>query len=63
MLHRKGMVSLTDHGKVKAFLGINYLMGINKPPSVAIYWEVDDYIDIAMVSRHSSKSSQCKQWG
>ena len=35
---------LTNHDKLKAFLGINCLIGINKLLSVASYWEVDHYI-------------------
>ena len=32
------------YDELKAFLGINYFMGINKLPSVANYWEVEQYI-------------------
>ena len=44
MLHRKGAIFLTNHDGLKAFIGINYLMGINKLPSVGNYWEADYYI-------------------
>ena len=29
---------------MEAFLGINYIMGINKLSSIAEYWRVDEYI-------------------
>ena len=45
MLHRKGAIFLTNHDELKAFLGINYLMGINKLPSFGNYREVDRYIE------------------
>ena len=41
---QKGSNFLTNHDELKAFLGMNYLMGINKLPSVANFWEVDHYI-------------------
>ena len=41
---QKGCRFLTNHDDLKAFLGINYLMGINKFPSVANYLEVGHYI-------------------
>ena len=41
---QKGCNFLTNHDELKAFLGISYLMGINKLPLVANYWEVDYYI-------------------
>ena len=41
---QKGRSFLTNYDEVKAFLGINYFMGINKLPSIASYWEVDQYI-------------------
>ena len=41
---QKGRNFLTNYDGLKAFLGINYLRGINKLPSVANYWEVDHYI-------------------
>ena len=43
MLHRKGAIFWTNHDELKAFLGNNYLMGINKLPSVRNYREVDHY--------------------
>ena len=41
---QKGRSFLTNHDKLKAFLGTNYLICINKLPSVANYWEIDRYI-------------------
>ena len=41
---QKGRTFLTNYDELKAFLGINYFMGINKLPSVASYWEVEQYI-------------------
>ena len=41
---QKGRNFLTNHDKIKAFFVINYLMGINKLPSVANYWKVHHYI-------------------
>ena len=40
---QKGRNFLTNHDELKAFLGIHYLMGITKLPSVANYGEVDHY--------------------
>ena len=33
-----------DNNELKAFLGINYVMAINKLPAVAEYWRVDNRI-------------------
>ena len=41
---QKGRIFLTNHDRLKAFLGINYLMCISKLPSVANYWKVDHYV-------------------
>ena len=41
---QKGRTFLTNYDELKAFLGINYFMGINKLPSVASYWGVEQYI-------------------
>ena len=38
---QKGRTFLTNYDELKAFLGINYFMGINKLLSVASYWEVE----------------------
>ena len=34
----------TTEGEMKAFLGINFIMGINKLPSLEDYWLIDKYI-------------------
>ena len=41
---QKGRTFLTNYDELKVFLGINCFMGINKLPSVASYWEVEQYI-------------------
>ena len=41
---QKGRNFLTNYDGLKGFLGIKYLRGINKLPSVANYWEIDHYI-------------------
>ena len=41
---QKWRIFLTSHEELKAFPGICYLIGINKSPSVANYWDVDHYI-------------------
>ena len=40
---QKWHIFLTSHEELKAFPGINYLIGINKLPPVANYWDVDHY--------------------
>ena len=30
--------------EMKAFLGMNYIMGVNKLPTIHDYWESDDYV-------------------
>ena len=44
MLDRNGAIFWTNHEELKAFLGSNYLMGINMLLSVANYREVDHKI-------------------
>ena len=34
----------TNNEEMMAFLGMNYIMGINRLPSVKDYWQVDEYI-------------------
>jgi len=40
----KGILKLQDAKEMNAFLGINYIMAINKLPSIAEYWRVDEFI-------------------
>ena len=42
--NQNGRVFSTDVDEMKAFIGINYIMGINKLPSLAEYWQVDDNV-------------------
>ena len=41
---QNGKQIVTDKEEMKAFLGTNYVMGINKLPMIADYWRVDEYI-------------------
>ena len=41
---QNGRNFVTDAGEIKAFLGINFVMGINKLPSMAEYWRIDEFI-------------------
>ena len=42
--NQNGRVFVTDLEEMKAFIGINYIMGINKLPYLAEYWRVDEFI-------------------
>ena len=39
---QKGRNFTVDNNELKAFLGINYIMAINKLPAIAEYWKVDN---------------------
>ena len=41
---QNGRIFVTDVDEMKAFIGINYIMGINKLPSLAEYWRVDEFV-------------------
>ena len=41
---QKGRNFVTNAAKMKAFLGMNYIMGVNKLPTIHHYWESDDYV-------------------
>ena len=41
---QNGRVFATNYDEMRAFLGMNYLMGINKLPSLKDYWGTDTYI-------------------
>ena len=43
-MNQNDRVFLTDVEEMKAFTDINYIMGINKPPSLAEYGRLDDFI-------------------
>ena len=51
--------------EMKAYLGINYVMGINKLPTIADYWRVDEYIGnegIKMQQPGGDSSIFCKMY-
>ena len=41
---QKGRNFTVDNNELKAFLRINYIMAINKLPTIAKYWRVDNLI-------------------
>ena len=34
----------TNSDEIKAFLGINFVMSINKLPNLKSYWQIDEYV-------------------
>ena len=41
---QQGRMFQTNAAEIKAFLGINFVMSINKLPTIHHYWETDTYI-------------------
>ena len=41
---RNGREFQTNADEIKAFIGINYVMSINKLPTLKSYWQVDNYV-------------------
>ena len=41
---QNGRNFVTNAAEMKAFLGMNYIMGVNKLPTTHHYWESDDYV-------------------
>ena len=44
------------HAEIKAFMGINVIMGIAKLPQVALYWSLDDYFRNHGIKKVMSKN-------
>ena len=42
-LHPSADFVLVTRAEIKAFMGINIIMGIVKLPQVSLYWSSDDY--------------------
>ena len=41
---QNGRNFVTNAAEMKAFLGMNYIMGVNKFPTIHHYWESGDYV-------------------
>ena len=41
---QNGRNFITKAAEMKAFLGMNYIIGVNKLPTIHHYWESDDYV-------------------
>ena len=41
---QNGRVYATNYEEMKAFLGINFMMAINKLPQINYYWDADSYV-------------------
>ena len=41
---QNGRNFVTNAAEMKAFLSMNYIMGVNKLPTIHRYWESDDYV-------------------
>ena len=41
---QNGRNFVTNAAEMKAFFGMNYIMGVNKLPTIHHYWESDDYV-------------------
>ena len=41
---QNGRNFVTNAAEMKAFLGMNYIMSVNKPPTIHHYWGSDDYV-------------------
>ena len=41
---QNGRNFITKAAEMKAFLGMNYIIGVNKLPTIHHYWEYDDYV-------------------
>ena len=41
---QNGRNFVTNEAEMKAFLRMNYVMGVNKLPTIHHYWENDDYV-------------------
>ena len=41
---QNGRNFVTNAAEMKAFLGMNYVMGVNKLPTIHHFWESDDYV-------------------
>lgn len=46
---QNGRQFVTDENEIRAFLGINYIMAINRLPTIEHYWSVDSFIGNAAI--------------
>ena len=42
---QNGRNFVMNAAEMKAFLGMNYIMGVNMLPTIHHYWESDDYVE------------------
>ena len=52
---QKGRIFTTNAEEMKAFIGINYLMGINQLPSIKMYWDADVFIGNSGIQNVSTR--------
>ena len=57
---QKGRNFTVDNNKLKAFLGINYIMAINNLPTVAEYWRVDNLIENNVIQNTMIRNRFCE---
>lgn len=53
---QKGRKFLTNNEEIKAFLGINYFMGINHLPAISMYWDSDIFIGNTGIQNVSTRN-------
>ena len=49
---QKGRNFIVDNNELKTFLGINYIMAINKLSAIVEYWRVDNLIGNNVFQNH-----------
>ena len=57
---QKGRNVTVDNNELKAFLGINYIMAINKLPTIAEYWRVDNRIGNNVIQNAMIRNRFCE---
>ena len=57
---QKGRNFTVDNNELKAFLEINYIMAINKLPTIAEYWRVDNRIGNNVIQNTMIRNRFCE---
>ena len=57
---QKGKNLTVDNNELKAFLGINYIMAINKLPKIAEFWRVDNITGNNVIQNTIVKNCFCE---
>ena len=57
---QKGRSFTIDNNELKAFLWINYIMAINKLPTIAEYWRVDNRIGNNVIQNAMIRNRFCE---